>query len=290
MKLKNIRGWQGFELVSKDLSVGIVPSLGGRIMSLEYLGHELLFVDACHQGETFNPAHWNNLIQAKKSLGFRIWGGDKTWIAPQKDWVLGIPPLDLDAAPYSLSWDNEEAVMTSPVCRETGIQVTRRVKVNDGKVYLVEEICNRSSSSIHKGLWNVTQIQRPCSFQISCEEEKIRSYHYEDKTLSPYPGSLKPKKGSLTIDCRDASLFKVGGISTFGKVLIKIYSGDQEIYWEKDFSYNPQAAYAHHSNVEVFNSPFYPYAEIELHAPFGELRPQETTVLEQIWKISSCPS
>lgn len=158
---QKIYGWEGFELSSGDLKVGLTPSIGGRIMSLVYKGQELLFIDPKHYGETFDPTYWQDLNQAKKELGFRVWGGDKTWIAPQSKWLSGIPPLDLDAAPYTIKFQNETAVMTSPICRETGLQIIRCVDVRDAQVYLTEELHNKGSKPLERGLWNVTQIKRP---------------------------------------------------------------------------------------------------------------------------------
>ena len=283
---KNIYGWDGFELISGDLSVGITPTIGGRIMSVKYQGHELLFVDPQHTAETFDPRRWKDLSEAKKSLGFKIWGGDKTWVAPQKDWLLGIPPLDLDAAPYTLTWNSDEAVMTSPICRETGLQIIRRVSLHDGQVRLIEELYNRTSKPLSKGLWNVTQVKRPCYFEIPSNEGKFRSYHHEDKTLPAFEGDLSVNKGQVRIDCSSLSLFKVGGIPSSGEIVIFVDSEGQKICWKKIFMYDPKAQYAHASVVEVFNSSSHPYAEIELHAPLKELAPGECTRLEQIWKIT----
>jgi hypothetical protein len=287
---KNIYGWTGFELTSGDLTVGLTPSIGGRIMSLTYLGHELLYVDSNHAGETFNHLLWNDLAQTKKELGFRVWGGDKTWIAPQSSWLLGSPPLDLDAAPYSLSEEGDEVVMTSPICRETGLQVIRRIKLDKDKLHLTEELHNRSTKAVQKGIWNVTQVKRPCWFEIPTQPGAFRSYHHEDQTLPPFIDDLTPKEGKLKVDCSLGNLFKIGGMPSKGVLKIYLSIGDSAICWEKKFSYEPTAKYAHKSAVEVFNSSSYAYAEIEIHAPFKVLQPNEFAMLEQTWKISSCPS
>jgi hypothetical protein len=285
-RAKNIYGWTGVELLSEHLTVGLTPSIGGRIMSLKYKGQELLFTDSLHSGETFHPQTWNNLSESKISLGFRLWGGDKTWIAPQKDWLESIPPLDLDAAPYSLSWDQGQAVMTSLVCRETGIQIIRRVGLSLNEVYLVEEIHNRSAQPIHRGLWNVTQVQRPCVFVVPSHPKGLRSYHHEDTTLLPYPGDLSASKGHVEVNCNHHDLFKIGGILSEGKIRIYIPCPQGRICWEKSFNHDPLASFAHGSEVEIYNSPVFPYSEIELHAPFRVLKPGECSRLEQVWKIS----
>jgi len=285
MKPKQIYGWDGFELTSGDLQVGLTPSIGGRIMSLIYQGQELLFVDNNLNNKTLDVHRWSDLVAAKKAMGFCFWGGDKTWVAPQEKWLLGIPPLDLDAGSYQITWDGNEAVMTSAVCRETGLQIIRRVSLKQGKVNLVEELYNRTSKPIQWGLWNVTQVKRPCYFEILSHSGGFRSYHHEDSTLPVFKGDLSLKQGKLMVECVDNHLFKVGGLPSLGELSIYLPFEGKKICWKKSFSYEPQVSYAHHSAVEVFNSPSHAYAEIELHAPFKILVPGESSHLEQIWEI-----
>lgn len=68
--------------------------------------------------------------------GFPLWGGDKTWVAPQARWIDRVPFPDLDSGDCELElWpDGHHAMarMTSPVCRETGMQVTRTLRIADG--------------------------------------------------------------------------------------------------------------------------------------------------------------
>ncbi|MEI7998761.1 MAG: hypothetical protein WCH62_04570 [Candidatus Omnitrophota bacterium] len=290
MKPKNIYGWGGFELSSGDISVGITPSIGGRIMSLLFQGQELLFVDERHKAETFDPNLWNDLAIAKKFLGFRVWGGDKTWVAPQDSWFLGIPPLDLDAAPYTLSFQNHEVMMKSPICRETGLQIYRRICITDNQVVLTEELYNRTSNPLQKGLWNVTQVKKPCCFEIPANIGTFRSYHIDDSSLPAFEGDLSPKEGVIRVDCHGNKLFKIGGMPSLGEVSVRVPSKGKEVIWKKIFNCDLKASYAHRSIVEVFNSPQLPYAEIELHTPFRMLEPDECVRLKQTWQISACPS
>src|SRR4051812_42708118 len=118
----DFQGWKGWKLSHGDVSVILVPSLGGRIMSLTFQDHELFFIQQEHASETFDFSSVDDLALAKKNLGFRLWGGNKTWVAPQSEWMLGMPPLELDAGEYDLSWKGSVAVMQSHICRETNLQ------------------------------------------------------------------------------------------------------------------------------------------------------------------------
>ncbi len=191
--------WVEYRIISGDLSLVVVPAIGGRIVSLTYKNQELLFVHEKLRGEIFNFAT-EDLLLAKQRLGFRHWGGDKTWVAPQRNWQLGIPPLELDAGQYTMNEYDGGVVMTSPICRETGLQITRQVNLINGTVRLKEILCNRLARPITCGVWNVTQIQRPCSFFIPSSATGIRSYHHEDSTLPEVP-EISVIDGWVQIDC-----------------------------------------------------------------------------------------
>lgn len=290
MKPTRIRGWDGFELHSGDVSVGIVPAIGGRIMSLIFKGQELLYVDPSSAGRVYPVATWNDLSKAKKDLGFCVWGGDKTWIAPQTSWLEGVPPLDLDASSYRIDWEGSTAVMSSVACRETGLQVIRKISLENEKVFLSETLRNCSSAPVTKGLWNVTQVARPCHFSIPSLPGAFRDYHFEDASLPAYTHVLDPDLGILNIDCTRSDLFKIGGEPSKGELDILLNREGRSILWKKVFDHRPGAVYAHGSKVEVFNSAVSPYAEIELHAPLVTLRPDDEVTLNQYWQISACPS
>lgn len=282
-------GWAGHRINCGPLKLVLVPAIGGRIMSVRYEGRELLYHDPQHAGQTFDVAAMADLEAAKKEMGFRVWGGDKTWVAPQYEWALGIPPLDLDAAPYELTWEDKTAVMTSPVCRETGLRIVRKVMAdNEGTVHLTEEMHNASDKEIRKGIWNVTQVMRPCEFFIPANKGSIRSYHHEDRTLPEIDtkGLMTEAEGWVEIPCRQALLFKFGGIPREGNVMVKMpLGGPRQVVWLKAFELDPHATFAHRSAVEIFNSDKLGYAELELHAPVAVLAPGARSSFKQQWRF-----
>ncbi len=280
-----LHAWQGWRLKSGPLSLVIIPAIGGRILSVRFEGKELLYAPKDLAGQVFDFSTTTDLNAQKKELGFRIWGGDKTWVAPQASWTEGVPPLELDAGTYALTWEEQTAVMTSPVCRETGLQIVRKVKIDkEAIVYLEEEFHNKTDQPILKGIWNVTQVPRPCEFFIPARKGAFRSYHHEDKTLPEMKSFFKEEHGWTEIFCHQPMLFKCGGIPTEGKVLIKMpLGGPKEIVWLKSFALDPQATYAHRSAVEIFNADTADYAEVELHAPLVEIKPGEHISFAQQW-------
>jgi len=283
---ENIYGWEGYRLSIGDISLGITPQIGGRIISLTFEGEELFFVQPEHQGEVIDLENVNDLRTKKKELGFRLWGGDKTWVAPQSKWWDKIPPLDLDAGQYNADVRGSTIKMTSPLCHETGLRIIREVILNDdGSIQLNQTFRNESDKSIHCGIWDVTQVLRPFDVYLPAQTKQIRAYR--DEGLVEDAESKKTQQGSwVKISCDDATQFKLGGLINQGKIIALRKGKEDYLCFERTFSINNEVSYAHDAIAEIYNSPAYNYLEIEVHAPFIQLAEGEQTTHRQIWKIS----
>lgn len=270
-----------------DLALGLVPDIGGRIMSLQFRGQELLFPsagDGCQR--PFLPeGDIADLSAFKRSFGLQLFGGDKTWIAPESAWLEKIPPLDLDAGCYTFEHKQDMCVMTSPVCRETGLQVIREVGFMDEDIVLVEKLCNRTAHPVTRGIWNVTQIRRPFDVFILAGADAVRSYHHDDPTL-PGPGFVPLEKAGWTvIPCRNDVCFKFGGFIREGRVAVIKDLPQGAVVFARVFEPVQGATYAHRSMVEVFNSSLYPYGEVEVHGPLTDIPPGGQVSLSQLWRV-----
>jgi hypothetical protein len=283
-------GWKCYKLTFDDVSVIVAPEIGGRIIGLAHQGEELMFVQKEHQGETFDFAKVEGLRAEKRKLGFRLWGGDKTWIAPQKDWWEGIPPLELDAGAYEVRLEGNGFMMLSPVCRETGLQVIRRVNLDkSGVLRLRQEMVNKGKETVHKGLWNVTQLLRPFDIYLPTSKAQLRSYHEEDLTLPSHDIVVCEQDGWCKIPCRDNTLFKFGGMVDAGAVLALKESKGGTLAFLKTFDLETDVKYAHSSSVEVFNALDHNYLEMEIHAPHVLLKPGDHSVHNQEWRLKRFP-
>jgi hypothetical protein len=280
-------GWKCYRLTFEDVSVVVAPEIGGRIIALAHQGEELLFVQKEHEGETFNFSKVDALRAEKRKLGFRLWGGDKTWIAPQKDWWEGIPPLEIDAGSYEVRLEGNGFMMISPVCRETGVQITRRVNLDKktGVLHLRQEMVNKSKDVVHKGIWNVTQLLRPFDIYLPASKNQLRSYHEEDLTLPSHQIVVSEQDGWCKIPCRDNTLFKFGGMVDAGAIVALKESKGGTLAFLKTFDLDADAKYAHSSSVEVFNALDYNYVEMEIHAPLTQVKPGDRAVQSQEWRL-----
>lgn len=281
-------GWPGFVMDAGDITLGCVPGLGGRIMSLKFRGQELLYapLDGGREFPVLPQEHIPDLAAFKRSFGFQIFGGDKTWVGPESAWLEKIPPLDLDAGKYDFALKKDGCVMTSPVCRETGLQIVRQVSfLEEGDIGLVEILRNRTAEPVTRGIWNVTQIARPFDVFVPAEPQAMRSYYHEDATL-PDPG-FEPfeKDGWAVIPCRNDVCFKFGGMLREGRAAVIKETPQGDVVFARVFDIVPGAPYAHRSMAEVFNSSRYPYGEMEVHGVLTTLPPGGEVSLNQLWRV-----
>ncbi|MBF0569527.1 MAG: DUF4380 domain-containing protein [Candidatus Omnitrophica bacterium] len=284
---ENICGWRCYRLSAGDVSLGVVPAIGGRILSLTFRGEELLYVHGPEAGRTYDFSAVKDLRSFKKDFGFRIWGGDKTWIAPEKDWWESIPPLELDAGQYAFEAHGTGVVMTSPVCRETGLQLTRRVSLaSDGVISLEQDFFNTTSREIVRGIWNVTQVLKPFDVYVPADLKNVRSYYHEDPTLPRHEVELVSEDGWVKIACSGNVCYKFGAMVREGKAVLVRETARGKVAIAYSFSADPDRRYAHNSIVEVFNAERYGYGEIEIHSPLLRIPPLGRGAFRQEWRLS----
>ena len=280
-------GWPAIEEIVDGLSLRVAPAPGGRIISLDWRGTELLFTHPDQRGEILDLDSVENLAEFKKELGFRLWGGDKTWISPQSSWLSATPPIDLDGGKYTFEANQSGFHLRSPICRETGVQIDRSIRLEaGGKVSLSEKVTNHGEGIVSHAPWNVTQFLRPFDILIPADKESVRGYETEGDSVrlqKELVQSVTP--GWSKIACDHPVHFKFGTIPDRG-LLIAYRSGKHSgrgLAHIRKFDIDRSLPYAHGSAVEIYNSPGFEYLEVEVHPGSGPLSPGESRVLKQDW-------
>jgi len=94
--------WATLKLQKDDLELIILAGIGGRLANLKDL-------------PTRSP-----------QFGFPLWGGEKTWIAPDKLWADNEPFSALDSGPYKItSYSVDHVAMASEICPISQLSVQR---------------------------------------------------------------------------------------------------------------------------------------------------------------------
>jgi uncharacterized protein DUF4380 len=150
------------------LRLGLVPVLGGRLLSLSGVdGRELLWRNEELLTGELVPRHAHR-PHAGDLGDWLNYGGDKTWPAPQgwdhdAQWA-GPPDPVLDSGPYTAETEQHgdlvAVTLTSGDDPRTGLRISRRFELRGrGAAYrLTVTAVNTSERTVRWSLWNVTQL------------------------------------------------------------------------------------------------------------------------------------
>ncbi len=109
-------------------------------MGIAHGGRELCFIHPDLAGRHFDGGNWERLCG---DWSFPLWGGGKTWVGPQSGWPDGAPHRDLDSGAWTVerTWFDARdmgAELRSPVCSQSGLQITRRLNLSAGRRLLAD--------------------------------------------------------------------------------------------------------------------------------------------------------
>ena len=82
LKKSHHKGWDAWQLQCGPLGLILVPQVGGRIMGMLWRGHNLSFTQPEREGQVADLSRIRDVRARKREMGFPLWGGDKTWLAP----------------------------------------------------------------------------------------------------------------------------------------------------------------------------------------------------------------
>ncbi len=290
IRAADFRGWDARWIEHGPLTLILVPRVGGRIMSVRWKGRELSFVNPECRGRVLDIASVADVHQAKQRFGFLLWGGDKTWLAPQDRWTDGDPFLDLDSGAYELSVDPASGAVTmlSPVCRETGIRIERTVAVGTtpGTWSVASRLINASDHVVAWAPWDVDMMLRPATVFMptrpdSAFPQGVRTFDNEGVSTAVRDEVVRFVDGIAVVSCQDAVKFKYGVDADQGRILAVFDGGDSGLvgYRKSVPTFHPRP-YGHGCVLEIFNSSVYSYIEMEVHGPVVSLRPGESFTLK----------
>lgn len=276
----------GFRSLSIDngiIRLDIVPEIGGRVMFFGYLDQNLLFINPELKSiKAVYKAESPELLQEERlKRGLMLYGGEKIWLAPQEEWGHA-PYVDIDHGEYSLQVEREDdctkVILTSPICRETQLQLTKTLTIPEGEacVHFGFRLNNYGEMPISKGIWQVTQLNRPA-------EVRIAANHANKLRYSSYYGNASVSLDGAVIrnSVNTAERYKFGVRSDQGDLSVHMGA----VQFHQQMSVNDEI-YPHRVMFEVFNSDRHPYFEAELHSPLLLIEPQSSAAFEITWRLA----
>ena len=172
---------------------------------------------------------------------------------------------------------------TSPVCRETGIEISRTVTVSaDSATWTVSHrITNRSTDPATWAVWDVSMLTRPARVYLPVSvgseyPEGLKTFEDVGASVARRPAVVATDNGVVAVDCSKPGSFKFGVDANEGWSLGVFRIDGGLIGHIKQVPVFPGATYGHGCIAEVYNAGDLPYLEMEMHGPIVVLAPDET--------------
>jgi hypothetical protein len=161
VRAADFEGWKAEDLFNDWIHVIIVPQLGGRVMQVQFGGHNYLFVNPRYKGKYIPPA------EAAKTNRWINYGGDKLWPLPEgrgdaEHWPGPVSDV-LDDGEYSF-----RIIADGPTCAvrlegpadsATGLQFSREITIGGSSpaISFRAEMQNATNHPIRWSIQSVTQ-------------------------------------------------------------------------------------------------------------------------------------
>jgi hypothetical protein len=274
--------WKPVTLRSGELELSVLPGIGGRLWDIHFEGCSLLFQNQDLQGRIPDLQNLLDLPTRSPHFAFPLWGGEKTWIAPDTDWASGAPFPALDSGPYATTEMNTKHVsLRSAVCPQSGLQVDREIRLVDECSFVIHhKITNRGQYLRNVGIWSVMMLNHRARIGVPGQDLQTNSVFGDPE------GFWTSSDQGLICDCDNQSEFKVGLTNPSSSILLCL-GDDDNITWMRCECSRPKAGtqFAHGYPLEVFNSGDYAYCEAEWHGPLQSLPPEDTTEFTQRFDV-----
>ncbi|WP_424974409.1 hypothetical protein [Dinoroseobacter sp. S124A] len=261
--------WKTVWLKRGELELCILPGLGGRLWDIRVGGQSIMFQNHDLTGCALEGSDLSQLPTRAPHLKFPLWGGEKTWVAPQAAWPEDAPHRTLDVEAYKLEGSQDRALLTSQVCQVTGLSVRRTIELGDDACFaMTHYLSNESTAPISAAPWSVMMLRRPL---------RVLWLSASDTPYAPVfgepDGKVRVSSGLVEAACLDPREYKVYADRTHcvfdvgGVAFLATVQGAS--------GHRPEG----HGALEVYNSGAYDYGEVEWVGRMKHLAPGEKTEL-----------
>jgi hypothetical protein len=284
--------WDAYRLTDGQTEAIVVPAIG-RVMSFARVGGKNWLWSA--------PATKSKVVDWG---GWRNWGGEKTWLAPQsrwdefngtgKDWP---PPPQWDQLPFKAEvLSGGHLKLTGAIAPATGTRIIREFWHDENGDFVIRQTVEKlRGAPLSAGIWNVTQVDNagldavflPRAAQSDYENGFINlsePNRVAPKTVTPTLLQAVPTlAGSYKIGT-DASLAAVAALRD-GWVFAAVSS-------RPDGEYPDGETGKGGTPVQLFGygQPALNYLELELHSPLRRYVAGASWTQTVHWRIAQMPS
>ena len=265
-----------------DLELALLPAVGGRLWDVTYCGRSLLFQNPDLVNLPSDLGNLRHLPTRSPQFGFPLWGGEKTWIAPDSSWMDGAPFPVLDSGPYEVSDQSPtHAILLSEICPASGLSVRRRISLTSGHSWSIDHVVtNHGKAGRLTGIWSVMMLDTPSALTVAMPEPAFETVFGDAGTcVVEAPQAVK-------IACDRMREFKVGMPNPTGETRIQC-GWDGPLLECVVPAPKAEDVFAHGHPFEAFNSGDYAYCEAEWHSPAKVVEPGQSLSFSQIFTIEN---
>jgi hypothetical protein len=282
-------GWKSIVIRNGAAEVVIVPDIG-RVMQFNLIDQP---------GPLWlNPAFDKDMPADVE--GWKNFGGDKAWPAPQVDWpkVAGRgwpPPTGFDAAPFTASikttTEGPQVQLVSPVEPTYGVRIRRTISLDRRKPVLTIKTAYKKvrGAPVRIGIWTITQLTAPdrAFILLPPRSRFLRGY----TNLPPAPHDLKIEGRLLSLSRDPANKVKIG---SDGESLWWVGSGTDLLIERKTDASDSNKRESSPldwpelgSHSQIYTSPGNEmnYIEFELLDRLHDLKPRQETSFEAVYTL-----
>ena len=316
VKATTFHGWKAEQMSNRWTTLTIVPQLGGRLMQVNFGGHDYLFVNPEYYGQYLSPS------DAEARGKWFNYGGDKDWPLPEgsddeQHWASAWSEL-LDDGQYSLkvlSQGPDCAVrLEGPPDPTTGLQYSRVISLGAGSPRIRVHAVMKNTTG-HPIDWSIQSVS-----QYDTADPRDRSqYNHAFWAFTP----VNPRSAYLdryhvrtgpgdhpSFSVRNGNLFALHWAYLEAEVWldspagwIAVVDGLRQYAMVERLTFQPAAEYPGKASVifylngarlrldskgmpvlpplDVLHTPY--YMEAELNSPMEHLPPGGTYALDTEW-------
>jgi hypothetical protein len=282
----DFHGWKAIVLRNRAAEVVIVADIG-RVMEFNLLD------DA---GRTLPGPFWNNPAVDRNMPadveGWKNFGGDKAWPAPQTDWpkIAGRgwpPPIGFDAVPFAGTTRGRKIQLVSPVDSTYGVRIRRIISLDSQKpVVTIQTVYEKiSGAPVRMSVWTITQLASPDRAFILLPPHSQFPEGYTNLIPAP-PRDVKVGGRLLSLGRDLTNKVKIG---SDGNALLWVGSGADLLLESK--ASDPDGTKAEWpeqgSHSQIYTSPGdeVKYVEFELLDRLRDLKPGSKASFEAMYTL-----
>jgi hypothetical protein len=285
--------FQAYRLANEHISAVIVPALG-RVMSFSRPGGDNWLwsgMTPSADGKFTSPLSWSN------------WGGDKTWLAPQSNWLA----LAGRTWPPDPTWGDPAAgphvgrvlpsgglSVTGPVSPLSGLRVLREYRLEGAELVITQTAENVSGPARTVALWSVTNVDPPEATFFVPSPQSAHADGYCDYRADQPPLRVTRQAGLLIVKSGTTHVQKLGFDTPWAALAVQ---RGRELFVQR--AEHPAGTYPHGAHGVGSSAEYYdsgtgagvpkPYVEVELLGPLTTLAPGQKTTLTVRWRLEPLP-